>query len=215
MGRSRRPIVLVVVAPAVPALPALPGSIPAPVLSPGSPSAQAIAAPAQTALFSEIVAVGFLPAADAEVMDWIFRGLSGSDGGDPGDFAAQPPLDSASDSPTSVGPTGTPVPPTASAWTLRAVAVTHAQASVRPDRPARAPSPRKTLRRPLPPTRAPVLASGFAGAGPGGTDGGGWPLLALLLVPFSLALVDSSRRMGRDATLPAAAELRTRRDRPG
>jgi hypothetical protein len=60
------------------------------------------------------------------------------------------------------------------------------------------------------------MASGLAGAAPGGGGGdGGWPLLALLLVPFALALVDSTSRTAREAGPPAAAELRSRRERPG
>jgi hypothetical protein len=98
---------------------------------------------------------------------------------------------------------------------LRAGAVVHAQASVRADRPARAKPKRSPSRRPAPPVQAPVLASGFAGGTSGGADGGGWPLLALLLVPFSLALVDGARRMGRDAALPAAEDVSSRRERPG
>jgi hypothetical protein len=75
-------------------------------------------------------------------------------------------------------------------------------------------SQRSDPKRPLP-RRAPVLASGLAAAAPAGGADGGWPLLALLLVPFAFALVDSAGRMARDASPPADAELGSRRERPG
>lgn len=185
------------------AAPALPLSLPI--------FASTAAEPARAELVAELASVEVTMAFDEEeATDWIFRGATGPSGVDSivsaqADAASEPRKPAAFAS----------VAPRSSAWTVRAVAVTQAQASVRPDRPARAGSPRKPSRRPLPPTRAPVLASGFAGSVPGGADGGGWPLLALLLVPFSLALVDSASRTVRVATLPAGVELSSRRDRPG
>lgn len=213
--------VAIVVSPPALAISPLPLPLLASATDQRAPSAATPGATALTELVSEAFGVEVMLAVEeAETGDWIFRGLTGPHGVDPDFFeqsapAARSPLAPASSASALDGPAGTYVPPKTSAWTVRAVAVTHAQASVRPDRPARAPSPRKPSRRPLPPMRAPVLASGFAGAAPGGTDGGGWPLLALLLVPFSLALVDSARRTVRVATLPVAAELRSRRERPG
>ncbi len=214
-------VAFVVIAPPVVTVPTLP--LPVSTLpSPGSDDWAAAAGTAVAAPVLELAGVElsvFAEAADAA--QWIFRGSSAPFGVD--DAAArraerdsvvvQPARERESDA--SAARTAPRYLTSTSALGLRAVAVVRAQKSVRPDRPARSKTPRKPSRRPAPPMRAPVLASGFAGASPGGTDGGGWPLLALLLVPFSLALVDSTRRMGRDAALPAAAELSTRRDRPG
>jgi hypothetical protein len=185
------------------AAPALPMSLPA--VSTAADSTQAELAP-------ELASLELAMALDGtEPTEWIFRGATGPSVVD-SIVSAQADVPQA---PTPTAASRTYAAPKASAWTVRAVAVTRAQASVRPDRPVRTGSPRKPSRRPLPPTRAPVLASGFAGAVPGGADGGGWPLLALLLVPFSLALVDSASRTVRVATQPAAVELRSRRERPG
>ena len=202
-------------------MPTLP--LPVSALPSGSGDARATteAAAAPSEPMAQLAALELSVFADAvDAVEWIFRGPSALFGRDD---AAVPPADRESVVVRPVKDAGAAAAelserayrPSSSALALRAVAVVHAQESVRPDRPARSKSPRKPSRRPAPPMRAPVLASGFAGASPGGTDGGGWPLLALLLVPFSLALVDSARRVGREATLPAAADLRTRRDRPG
>lgn len=76
-------------------------------------------------------------------------------------------------------------------------------------------SHRPPTRHPQPPLRGPVIPMGSAGAAPlGGADGGGFHL-ALLLVPFALALVDSARRLVRDATPPVVRERDKRRKRPG
>lgn len=77
------------------------------------------------------------------------------------------------------------------------------------------PKPRRLSRRPVPPKRAPVIPMSPAGAAPlGGADGGGFHL-ALLLVPFALALVDSARRLVRDAAPPVGRGHKKRRKRPG
>ena len=217
--------VAVVTAPVI-TLPTL--TLPVPTLrSPGSDDGAA-AAPIAAALEQgeSVLAIAAVELSvfveGAETAEWIFRGLSAPFGvGDAAGRRAE--RDSVVVRPTRDLETRSATPGRAapryqtstSALGLRAVAVVRAQESVRPDRAARTKSPWKPSRRPAPPMRAPVLSSGFAGASPGGTDGGGWPLLALLLVPFSLALVDSSRRMGRDAALPAAVEFFTRRERPG
>ena len=74
---------------------------------------------------------------------------------------------------------------------------------------------RQPTRRPLPPMRAPVIPVSSAGAAPlGGSDGGGFQV-ALLLVPFAFALVDSARRLVRDAAPPAGRGHKKRRKRPG
>ena len=74
---------------------------------------------------------------------------------------------------------------------------------------------RKPTRRPLPQRRAPVIPMGSAGAAPlGGSDGGGFQI-ALLLVPFALALVDRAGRLVRDTTPPVARARSSRRERPG
>jgi hypothetical protein len=209
-------VAIVVLTPPAITVPALP--LPVSIL-PSAGSDDGGTTAAATATWSEpmleLAAVELSVFADAaDAVEWIFRGPSAPFGAD----ATALPADRVSvvvQSLEKAALSERTYRPSSSALALRAVAVVHAQESVRPDRPARSKSPRKPSRRPAPPMRAPVLASGFAGASPGGTDGGGWPLLALLLVPFSLALVDSARRVGREATLPAAADLRTRRDRPG
>ena len=213
----------VVVSPLPIPLPNLPTSSPG-TTAPPAASGTTPAAGTQPELFFELAA--FELAISSELggaLDWLLQGIAGpfisettaaSDEQDA--VAARSYL-----APRSRATGRSPRPVLAgltassSAQAERAVAVVHAQASVRSDRPAHAKPKRNPSRRPAPPMRAPVLASGFAGATPGGADGGGWPLLALLLVPFSLALVDSSRRMARDAALPAALEFITRRERPG
>jgi len=76
------------------------------------------------------------------------------------------------------------------------------------------PQLRRPTRRPLPPPRAPVFTAGSFGAAPlGGSDGGF--RLALLLVPFALALVDSVRRTVRDTAPPVTSAHGSRRERPG
>ena len=214
-------VAIVVLTPPVITMPALPLPVSTLPSAGSGDGGAATAAAAPSVPMLELAAAELSELADAvAAVEWIFRGPSAPFGADD---AAVLPTDRGSVVVQPSKKTGAPAAalsaPTyrhnSSVLALRAVAVVHAQASARPDRPARSKSPRKPSRRPAPPMRAPVLASGFAGASPGGTDGGGWPLLALLLVPFSLALVDSARRVGRDATLPAAADLRTRRDRPG
>jgi hypothetical protein len=98
--------------------------------------------------------------------------------------------------------------------------------NARPTRPARIhpahpeahrnrPHGPRPVRRPLPPSRVPAIPASSAGAAPlGGADGGGFHL-ALLLVPFTLALVDSARRLVRDAAPPAGRGHKKRRKRPG
>jgi hypothetical protein len=77
------------------------------------------------------------------------------------------------------------------------------------------PQLRRPTRRPLPPMRAPVFPVSSAGAAPlGGSDGGAFQL-ALLLVPFALALVDSARRLVRDTAPPVGRGHKKRRKRPG
>lgn len=74
---------------------------------------------------------------------------------------------------------------------------------------------RRPTRRPLPPQRVPTIPMSSSGAAPlGGSDGGGFQL-ALLLVPFALALVDSARRVVRDTAPPVTRERDKRRKRPG
>jgi hypothetical protein len=76
-------------------------------------------------------------------------------------------------------------------------------------------SHRRPTRSPLPPLRGPVIPVSPSGAAPlGGADGGGFHL-TLLLGPFALALVDSARRLVRDATPPVVRERDKRRKRPG
>jgi hypothetical protein len=76
-------------------------------------------------------------------------------------------------------------------------------------------SHRRLARHPLPPLRGPVIPASSAGAAPlGGADGGG-SNPSLLLAPFALALVDSARRVARDAAPPVARERDKRRKRPG
>jgi hypothetical protein len=73
---------------------------------------------------------------------------------------------------------------------------------------------RQLTRRPLPPLRGPVIPVSSSGAAPlGGADGGGSH--TLLLAPFALALVDSARRIVRDAAPPVSRERDKRRKRPG
>lgn len=75
--------------------------------------------------------------------------------------------------------------------------------------------PQRPTRRPLPEKRVPVIPVSSAGAAPlGGSDGGGFQL-ALLLVPFGLALVDSARRLVRDTAPPVGRGHKKRRKRPG
>ena len=77
------------------------------------------------------------------------------------------------------------------------------------------PAHRQPTRRPHPPSRGPAIPVSSAGAAPlGGADGGGFHL-ALLLVPFALALVDRARRLAREATPPVVRERDKRRKRPG
>ena len=214
-------VAVIVIAPPVVTVPNLSLAV-ATLPSAGSDDGAPNAGTAETAPVLELAGVELSVLAEAaDAAEWIFWGSSAPFGVDDAvarraendSLVARPARERDTDA--SAARTAPRYLTSTSALGLRAVAVVRAQESVRPDRPARSKTPRKPSRRPAPPMRAPVLASGFAGASPGGTDGGGWPLLALLLVPFSLALVDSTRRMGRDAALPAAAELRTRRDRPG
>jgi len=88
-------------------------------------------------------------------------------------------------------------------------------ATARDARAAGGGSKKHERKRPLPPRRAPLLASGLAAAAPAGGADGGWPFLALLLVPFAFALVDRAGRAAREAGSPADVELSSRRERPG
>jgi hypothetical protein len=88
-------------------------------------------------------------------------------------------------------------------------------ATARDARAAGGGSKQHDRKRSLPPRRAPLLASGLAAAAPAGGADGGWPFLALLLVPFAFALVDRAGRAAREAGPPADVELSSRRERPG
>ena len=110
--------------------------------------------------------------------------------------------------------TATSVSRTSSATAAYAVAPRQ-HPTARDARAAGGGSKQHERKRPLPPRRAPLLASGLAAAAPAGGADGGWPLLALLLVPFAFALVDRAGRAAREAGPPADAELSSRRERPG
>jgi chemotaxis protein histidine kinase CheA len=101
--------------------------------------------------------------------------------------------------------------PSATAYAVAA----RPHATARDARAAGGGSKQHDRKRPLPPRRAPLLASGLAAAAPAGGADGGWPFLALLLVPFAFALVDRAGRAAREAGSPADAELSSRRERPG
>ncbi len=107
-----------------------------------------------------------------------------------------------------------PVVAEAPSWTARPVVsrrLQPAQAEAHRGRPQL----RRPTRRPLPPRRAPAIPVGSGGASPlGGSDGGGFHV-ALLLVPFAFALVDSARRSVRDITPPMGRAHRSRQERPG
>jgi hypothetical protein len=107
-----------------------------------------------------------------------------------------------------------PVAAEASHWSTRPVVSRQLQPT-HPEATASRPQLRRPTRRPLPPRRAPAIPAGSAGASPlGGSDGGGFQI-ALLLVPFALALVDSVRRSVRDITPPVGRAFRSRQERPG
>ena len=76
------------------------------------------------------------------------------------------------------------------------------------------PQLRRPTRRPLPPMRTPTIPVSSGAAPLGGSDGGAFQL-ALLLVPFALALVDSARRLVRDTAPPVGRGHKKRRKRPG
>jgi hypothetical protein len=102
----------------------------------------------------------------------------------------------------------------APSWTARPVVPQRVQPADQEAHRSR-PQLRRPTRRPLPQRRAPVIPMGSAGAAPlGGSDGGGFQI-ALLLVPFALALVDRAGRLVRDATPPVARARASRRERPG
>jgi hypothetical protein len=102
---------------------------------------------------------------------------------------------------------------TFSPWTPRQATRRHVQP--KPEVHRSRPSHRRLTRHPLPPLRGPVIPVSSAGAAPlGGADGGGFHL-TLLLAPFALALVDSARRVARDAAPPVVRERDKRRERPG
>lgn len=105
-------------------------------------------------------------------------------------------------------------PAEASSWNARPVTPRRLQPTNQEAHRNR-PQLRRPTRRPLPPTRAPMIPVSSAGAAPlGGSDGGGFQL-ALLLVPFALALVDSARRLVRDTAPPVGRGHKKRRKRPG
>lgn len=109
---------------------------------------------------------------------------------------------------------GLPAPATTfSPWTPRHATPRHVR--IKPEVHRSRPSHRRPTRHPLPPSRGPVIPVSSAGAAPlGGADGGGFHL-TLLLAPFALALVDSARRVARDAAPPVVRERDKRRERPG
>ncbi|HEY7793540.1 MAG TPA: hypothetical protein VIA10_05995 [Gaiellaceae bacterium] len=77
------------------------------------------------------------------------------------------------------------------------------------------PAHRRPTRHPPSPRRGPEIPVSSSGAAPlGGADGGGLHP-TLLLAPFALALVDSARRIARDAVPPVERALDKRRKRPG
>ena len=107
-----------------------------------------------------------------------------------------------------------PVVAEAPYWTARPVVSKRLQ----PAKPAahrNRPKHRRPTRHPHTPMRAPVIPVGSGGASSsGGSDGGGSGL-ALLLVPFLFALVDSARRSVRDITPPMGRAHLERQERPG
>ena len=160
---------------------------------------------------------------DPALAAWIFAGTSRPFviQSSPAPFGAQPaaarPLPPAASvrSATYGQPvTATSVSRTSSATAAYAVAPRQ-HPTARDARAAGGGSKQHERKRPLPPRRAPLLASGLAAAAPAGGADGGWPLLALLLVPFAFALVDRAGRAAREAGPPADAELSSRRERPG
>jgi hypothetical protein len=107
-----------------------------------------------------------------------------------------------------------PVTAEAPSWTARPVVSTRLQRA-HPEVHRSRPQLRRPTRRPLSPRRAPAIPVGSGGASPlGGSDGGGFHV-ALLLVPFALALVDSARRSVRDIRPPMGRAHRLRQERPG
>jgi hypothetical protein len=110
-------------------------------------------------------------------------------------------------------PAPTPLMTISSTWTPRLA--TPRRVQPKPEIHRSRSSHRKPTRRPHPPLRGPAIPVSSSGAAPlGGADGGGFHL-ALLLVPFALALVDSVRRKVRDAAPPVVRELDKRLKRPG
>jgi hypothetical protein len=101
-----------------------------------------------------------------------------------------------------------------SSWTNRPATPAHVQPH-NPQAHRSRPSHRRPTRHPPSPRRGPEIPVSSAGAAPGsGADGGGLHT-TLLLAPFALALVDSARRIARDAVPPAERDLDKRRERPG
>jgi hypothetical protein len=106
-------------------------------------------------------------------------------------------------------------PVEAPAWNARPTTRPARLQPAHPEAHRNRPHGRRPVRRPLPPSRVPAIPASSAGAAPlGGADGGGFHL-ALLLVPFALALVDRASRLVRDAAPPVGRGHKKRRKRPG
>ncbi len=105
-------------------------------------------------------------------------------------------------------------PAEASSWNARPIPPRRLQPT-KTEAHRNRPTHRRLTRRPMPPKRAPMIPVSSAGAAPlGGSDGGGFQL-ALLLVPFALALVDSARRLVRETAPPVGRGHKKRQKRPG
>ncbi len=124
----------------------------------------------------------------------------------PGDTSGPPTMLASADQKVS--------PAEASSWNARPIPPRRLQPS-KMEAHRHHPTHRRLTRRPMPPKRAPMIPVSSAGAAPlGGSDGGGFQL-ALLLVPFALALVDSARRLVRDTAPPVGRGHKKRQKRPG
>ena len=185
--------------------------------SPSAPAQAEAPIPIELGITTEILAEY-----DTALAAWIFAGTTRSVvvQSIPAPFGAQPaaarPLPPAAlvGSATFAQPmaaTSASRGPSATAYAVAA----RPQATARDARAAGGGSKQHERKRPLPPRRAPLLASGLAAAAPAGGADGGWPIVALLLVPFAFALVDRAGRAAREAGSPADAELSSRRERPG